>query len=67
MTEAQARARWCPLSRVEGDKFDPTAGNRDREGPHTAARCVGPSCMLWSWHRLNFLRKEPSGHCGLTA
>lgn len=65
MTEAQARVRWCPLSRVEGDKFDPTAGNRDREGPHDAARCVGPSCMLWVWDRFNRFRRTPTGRCGL--
>lgn len=66
MTENEARLRWCPLSRVEGDKTDPTAGNRDRVATHESARCVGSACALWKWSTLNVFRKTPTGRCGLT-
>lgn len=66
MTEGQALKLWCPLSRVEGDKTDPTAGNRDRVSTHGSACCVGSACALWRWSPLNVFRKTPQGRCGLT-
>lgn len=73
MTEAEAKTKWCPFSRVGqnmGDK--PIAVNRtfheSNSGSHVVqmqTRCLASGCMAWGWlepeyHHRRFI-PDPSG------
>lgn len=57
MTEAEAKAKWCPFARTKTAAFSAKDGdavascNRDFDGEpvdmlHT---CIGSACMAWRW------------------
>ena len=55
MTEAEARKKWCPMVRFDGDEggtfnrgaaSDPTNING---GHNFRCSCVGSRCMFWGW------------------
>ena len=51
MTEADAKTKWCPMSRslfYNGDIV--TSANRGEDGTtHKADKCLGSGCMAWRW------------------
>lgn len=62
MTEAEARKKWCPFSRVAHFDF---ASNRHPDGaPEREGHCLASSCMAWR----TITRSDPDvhlGYCGL--
>ena len=75
MTEAQARERWCPFSRVlvclpmnelggAVNRFD--VDDEAGEDWHRQTRCIANECMAWRWGNEPRLRGESyRGYCGL--
>jgi hypothetical protein len=50
ITEAEAEAKWCPLS------------NTGRPGE---IRCIASKCMFWRWHPdIEDTNDQPTGFCG---
>jgi hypothetical protein len=53
MTEAEAKAKWCPFARVGSGVNGLGAMNRDAMPPEEAdlvtrnALCIGSACMAW--------------------
>ncbi len=50
MTEEDAKAKWCPFSRVASN--DGTNGNRhilSADGLNGADKCIASDCMAWRW------------------
>jgi predicted secreted Zn-dependent protease len=71
MTEEEAKAKWCPFSRVSYDaldstqlspSFNRTVTDKGPEGVLNAACCIGSACMAW---RHNALSRNRDGVCGL--
>src|SRR5262245_17964371 len=44
MTEAEAKTKWCPMSRVRLIGPDDGARNFGE-----ASRCIASACMAWRW------------------
>lgn len=63
MTEAEAKAKWCPFARVASSpvtvrypdghvhsvKSQPVSVNRGGAGSADEVRCLGSGCMAWRW------------------
>lgn len=68
MTEAEAKNKWCPMTRMVRHHTDnPT--NRNACGEPTTF-CLGSACMMWRWHQwggtvTNGVSAGTAGHCGL--
>ncbi|MCK7474055.1 MAG: hypothetical protein MZV49_12190 [Rhodopseudomonas palustris] len=72
LTEEQARSKWCPMVRYEGDdggswnrgsaKDDPT--NTARSPEYYSCACVASSCMAWRILRADIPGGESRGYCG---
>lgn len=57
MTEAEAKKKWCPFTRIaEGD----TTINR---GYVDLTCCIASACMAWRWDGLF----RNTGYCGLAS
>ena len=77
MKELEAREKWCPMARLEGDYSDELGANRTKSGRiPDAAKCIGSDCMMWvatdnecapTPPRRNEDDAEcsPAGYCGL--
>jgi hypothetical protein len=48
MTEDEAKTKWCPHARIEGD-----GRNMEIMNGHTgpAVFCIGSACTAWRWER----------------
>ena len=74
MTEEEAKTKWCPMVRLEGQYEGETACNRSYSGDIAdAAKCIASNCMMWiggPYERLlaqdcdGFTIKK-TGHCSL--
>ena len=68
MTEDEARTKWCPHARIEGD-----GRNMEIVNGHTvpAVFCIGSACMAWRTVPKIYeapdgtLRDREDGFCGL--
>lgn len=52
MTEASARNRWCPMTRVKDRQSAGSTSavfNRDSSATHPLTTCVGSRCAMWRW------------------
>jgi hypothetical protein len=79
MTEDEARKKWCPMARHEGDngtfnrggEYDPINSYGRDKG--YGCNCVASACMMWVWIKAGeFLsndevvrERNTHGHCGL--
>ena len=74
MTEAKARKKWCPLSRV--NRGDVSVNRRADGKVILGAGCIGSGCMAWRWtvEPARYRAKATGairvvtgqGYCGLT-
>ncbi len=70
-TEADARKKWCPLARVEGNNRLNNALNDGFENTPEPYHCIGSRCMMWreihSSHLKGGAAKTLQGHgfCGV--
>jgi hypothetical protein len=65
LTEAQAREKWCPLSRpgrMPGNRFGDDARGSAAE---TQTRCIASQCMAWRRHEIPEQPRLHVGCCGL--
>jgi len=62
LTEAEARTKWCPFSRVGDDTL--TANNRPPTAPYD---CIASDCMAWRWSYEPDGKSQSTtkGFCGL--
>jgi len=69
MTEEQAKTKWCPMTRLEGNEegpFNRMAFSLKRwfkwecTSPYqeNAANCIASDCMMWRWQRTPERAKE---------
>jgi hypothetical protein len=72
MTEAEAKTKWCPLVRHEGDMGGTFnrgrvhgAINEHPDNQGAACNCIGRACMAWRWSYHVAAVEEPQGFCGL--
>lgn len=69
VTEEQARKKWCPFVRVEGNNrlYNTTTDGFDAE--HRFQHCIGSMCMAWRVFSFSYAREEAAperhGYCGL--
>jgi hypothetical protein len=66
MTEAEAKTRWCPYSRVEIGDFGVVVNrfpmDADVHQPtFNATLCLGSGCMMWRENIVN----PSDGYCGM--
>jgi hypothetical protein len=69
-TEAEAKRRWCPMTRVltwgsELDAFGSYNRNNDRLDKQSL--CIASQCMMWRWTGSKKDDGEMLGCCGLAA
>ena len=74
MTEEEAKKKWCPHVRCDGNNRH-WGENRD-SAPISC--CAASKCMMWEWEATNYIQDpmKPAnqevrtsaieGHCGLT-
>ena len=69
LTEDEARQRWCPMVRVEGNNRVHNTKSDGYENADNNYRCIGSSCMAWREYEIAFahgeIPKEHRGYCGL--
>lgn len=70
LNEAEARTKWCPHVRVEGNNRLHNAVTGGFSNEDTAFRCVAHDCMAWREHHLKFTHGDADavihGYCGLS-
>jgi hypothetical protein len=70
MTEAEARALWCPFARSYQEPIDGhfiTANRTDEGMPDAFCLCIATDCMAWRWEKplAPLPVDERHGFCGL--
>lgn len=60
MTEEEAKTKWCPMVRINGNAMDYIL-NRKASDRHSY--CIGSACMMWR-ENVDYL-PGPHGYCGL--
>jgi hypothetical protein len=66
MTEAEAKKRWCPYTRVEYMEYGvvinrfPMSANPPQD-VFEATLCLGSGCMAWRTNIVN----DQDGYCGM--
>ena len=60
ITEAEARTKWCPHTRVTNS----ASSSYNRWGVYQPKQisCVASDCMMWEWLRVD---EKHKGYCGL--
>lgn len=65
-TEAEARTKWCPFARREGDYLSRQPVNRPVDNN---SRCLASQCMAWRWTTepldTRYRQETGQGFCGL--
>ena len=71
ISEKAARAKWCPMVRVEGNNRFYNTKTDGVENTGTLYHCIGSACMSWREFRLSHAKGsqfgpvESHGYCGL--
>jgi hypothetical protein len=79
-TEAEAKEKWCPFTRVVGpnrmapeNRISLSAADHDklslsshppRKFP-AGTHCLASQCMAWRWASKFYEEQDALGHCGL--
>ena len=72
MSESEARTKWCPHVRVEGNNRLHNTKTGGVSHTDAAYLCVAGECMAWRSHHLRFahggdgLGEVEHGYCGLS-
>jgi len=70
VTEHEARKKWCPFARVEGNNRLMNMKTSGFDAEHMFHHCIGSQCMAWRSFHYTFVRDvehdvEHHGYCGL--
>lgn len=70
VTEAQAKTKWCPFVRIEGDNRMMNTKTSGFDEEHTFQHCIGANCMAWRSFSYSHVKGgdhgvEHHGFCGL--
>lgn len=67
LTEAEARTKWCPETRVAAMSDNGMGFCPNRSGPSFSLqgmdRCQASDCMMWRWSP-PFIGSPKIGYCG---
>lgn len=69
VTESQARKKWCPFVRVDGNNRMHNLMTDGFDAEHMYQHCLGTTCMAWRAFNFSHMKGgseiEAHGYCGL--
>lgn len=69
ITEEQAREKWCPMVRVEGNNRVHNTKADGFTNADISYHCIGSECMAWRQHEITYVHGDVAtqhhGYCGL--
>ena len=64
MLESEAKTKWCPMYRSDGD-FDNRFVTHDDDRFARSCSCLGPQCACWVDTGYDDAENERTGRCGV--